>query len=73
MSGHESEQVLILLKELSLLKQLDSEYESGSQTMSDKDAHRLRQRRHREIAEEIKTLANQKQNSPERSQSSDQD
>ena len=73
MSGSESEQVLILLKELSVLKQLDSEYESGSKPESDKDAHRLRQRRHREIAEEIKTLADQKQNNSERSASSDYD
>lgn len=60
MSGHELEQLLMLLKELSMLKQLDSEYESGSKTKSDKDARRRRQQRHPEIAEEIKALAAQK-------------
>lgn len=45
MSGQESEQVLILLKELSVLKQLDSEYENGSKINSDEDAHRLTKRR----------------------------
>lgn len=71
MSGQESEQVLILLKELSVLKQLDNEYESCSKTNPDQDAHRRRQQRHQEITEEIKALADQKQNSSERSQSSD--
>lgn len=73
MSGHESEQVLILLKELSVLKQLDSEYEIGSKTNSDADAQRQREQRHHEITEEIKALADQKQNSSERSPSSDRD
>ena len=68
MSSSESEQVLILLKELSVLKQLDGEYESGSKTESDADAHRQRQQRHHEITEEIKALADQKQNGSERSQ-----
>ena len=71
MSGHESEQVLILLKELSVLKQLDGEYESCSKTKPDMDAHRQRQQRHREITEEIKALADQKRNSSERSRPSD--
>ena len=71
MRGYESEQVLILLKELSVLKQLDSEYEDGSKTIADEEAHRLRQQRRREIAEEIKTLTDQKQNGSERTQSSD--
>ena len=73
MSGHESEQVLVLMKELSVLKQLHSEYGSGAKTESAKDAHQLRQQRHREIAEEIRTLPDQKQNSSERSQSSEHD
>ena len=68
MSGSESEQVLILLKELSVLKQLDSEYESGSKTNPDRDAHRQRQQRHQEITEEIKALASQKKNDAEQSE-----
>jgi hypothetical protein len=48
MSSHESEEVLTLLKELSALKELDSEYEDGPKTESERDAHRSRQQRHRE-------------------------
>ena len=46
MSSHESEQVLTLLKELSLLKELDSGYEAGNKTEAERDAHRVRQQRH---------------------------
>jgi hypothetical protein len=48
MRSHESEEVLTLLKELSALKELDSEYEDGPKTESERDAHRSRQQRHRE-------------------------
>jgi hypothetical protein len=51
-----------LLKELSLLKKLDSGYEAGSKTGNERTAHQLRQERHREITEEIKALAEQKKN-----------
>jgi hypothetical protein len=73
MSSHESEQVLIFLKELSVLKELDSEYEGGPKTESEQDTHRLRQQRHQEIADEIKALAEQKKNGAEQSQLSDND
>jgi hypothetical protein len=73
MSSHESEQVLIFLKELSVLKELDSEYEGGPKTESEQDTHRLRQQRHQEIADEIKALAKQKKNGAEQSQLSDHD
>jgi predicted transcriptional regulator len=73
MSSHESEQVLTFLKELSVLKELDSEYEGGPKTESEQDAHRLRQQRHQEIADEIKALAEQKKNGAEQSQLSDHD
>jgi len=62
MGNHESEHVLTLLKELSLLKELDDKYEGGPKTQSERDAHRQRQPRHQEIAEEIKALAEQKKN-----------
>jgi hypothetical protein len=61
MSSHESEQVLNLLKELSILKELDNHYESGPKTEPDCAAHRLRQQRHQEIGAEIKALAEQKE------------
>jgi hypothetical protein len=54
MSSSQSEQVLTLLKELSLLKKLDSGYEAGSKTGNERTAHQLRQERHREITEESK-------------------
>jgi hypothetical protein len=62
MSSQESDQVLVLLKELSVLKELDIEYESGRKTQPEREAHRLRQERHLEIAVEIKALAEQKNN-----------
>lgn len=71
MSSHESEQVLTLLKELSLLKELDNGSEVGSKTESERDAHRLRQQRLQEITEEIKALAAQKKNDDEQSELSD--
>jgi hypothetical protein len=60
MGSPESEQVLALLKELSILKELDSEQESGLQTELELDAQRQRQQRHRDISEEIKEIAARK-------------
>jgi hypothetical protein len=71
MSTHESEEVLTLLKELSMLKELDSQFESGAKTESECAAHRLRQKRHREIGEELKALAQQKKRDAEPSPSSE--
>jgi hypothetical protein len=62
MSSDESVQMLTLLKEISVLKELDSEYEAGPKTQFEQDAHRQRQQRHQEIGEEIKALAEQKKN-----------
>jgi hypothetical protein len=60
--GSDSVQVLTLLKEISVLKELDSEYEAGPKTQFEQDAHRQRHQRHQEIAEEIKALAERKKN-----------
>jgi hypothetical protein len=60
MSSHESEQVLALLKELSLLKELDRGYEAESKTEAERNDYQLRQKRHREIGEEIQAIAEQK-------------
>jgi hypothetical protein len=59
MSSSESEQVLALLQELSVLKELDKACESAPQTESEQ---RLRHQRQEEIMEEIKALAEQKKN-----------
>jgi hypothetical protein len=57
MGSDESEQVLAFLKELSVLKEQDSNSDGDSATDSERDARRLRQH---EIAEEIKALAEEK-------------
>ena len=48
MSSQQSEEVLFLLKELSMLKTLDTEYERGCKSDEEEEAHRLRQQRHEE-------------------------
>ena len=58
--GQESEEMLILLKELSMLKALDTEYETGRKSDGEQKAHRVRQQRHEEIGDEMKALAEQK-------------
>ena len=60
MSSQQSEEVLFLLKELSMLKTLDTEYERGCKSDEEVEAHRLRQQGHEEIGQEIKALAEQK-------------
>jgi hypothetical protein len=67
MDSDKSVQVLTLLKEMSVLKELDSEYEAGSKTQVERDAHRQRQQRHQGIAEEIKALAEEKKNDEQKS------
>jgi hypothetical protein len=62
MGSHESEQVLSLLNELSVLKTLDAEFDALPQGEPERDAHRLRQQRQQQISEEIKGLAEQKKN-----------
>ena len=64
MSSPESDQVLNLLKELSVLKEIDSEREGAS-----KQGQRSHQERHQEIVAEIKALAEQKKNLGEQSHS----
>jgi len=59
-SSQQSEEVLFLLKELSMLKTLDTEYERGCKSDEEEETHRLRQQRHEEIGQEIKALAEQK-------------
>jgi hypothetical protein len=59
MGSEESEQMLALLQELSMLKEADAEFEA-SPTESEREAHRLRQQRRDHIGLEMKALANQK-------------
>lgn len=70
MASDKSAQVLTLLKEISVLKELDTEYEAGPKTQVDRRAHRQRQERHQGIAEEIKRLAEEKKNEEQQSEMS---
>lgn len=59
MGSEASEQVLALLNELSVLKELNRKYEA-SPSAAQEEAYRQRQLRHEEITQEIKTLAERK-------------
>ena len=62
MGSDESERVLALLKELSVLKERDSTSNGGSATNSERGAGRLRQQG---IAEEIKAPAEEREDEEE--------
>jgi hypothetical protein len=64
-SSLKSEEMLALLKELSILKTLDSEYDAGSNSETEQEANRLREQRHKEIGQEMKALAEQKKANPQ--------
>jgi hypothetical protein len=59
MGSESSEQVLALLGELSVLKELNQKYEA-SPSATEEEAYRQRQQRHEEITQEIKALAERK-------------
>ena len=56
MGSETSEQVMALLKELAMLKELDKSHEANP-TEVEHEAYRVRQERHGEITAEIKALA----------------
>ena len=60
MSSETSEQVMALLKELAMLKELDKAYEANP-TEGEHEAYRLRRQRHEEITTEIKALASERE------------
>ncbi|MGB8768242.1 MAG: hypothetical protein WCC92_01400 [Candidatus Korobacteraceae bacterium] len=57
MKGEESEQMLSLLKELSVFKALDEGYQAGPKSRVEIEAHEERERRRREIKLEMQTLS----------------
>lgn len=57
MSTKESEQMLSLLKELSVFKAMDEDYEVGAKGSVEIEAHEERERRRQEIKHEMQTLA----------------
>lgn len=59
MGNESSEEVLALLSELSVLKELNRKYEAAPST-DEEEAYRHRQQRHDEITHEIKALAERK-------------
>jgi hypothetical protein len=71
MGSDKSVYVLTLLKEKSVLKELDNEYEAGTKTQVERDAHQERQQRHQGIANEIKALAGEKKHDEQQAELSD--
>jgi hypothetical protein len=60
--GHEeSDQMMALLQELSVLKEMDVAFEANP-TENEREAHQFRQHRKHEIGLEMKALARHKQN-----------
>lgn len=57
MSNEGSEQMLGLLKELSVYKTMDEDYTAGPQNETAAEGHEGRERRRREIKQEMHTLA----------------
>jgi len=64
MGCEESNQMMALLQELSMLKVADAAFEENP-TDSEREAHQLRQQRRNEIGVEMKTLAEQKKKAEE--------
>lgn len=60
LSGQESEQVLTLLKELAMLKELDNVAADDLNTEPDSDERLQCEQRRAEIGEQIKAIAEQK-------------
>ena len=57
--GEESDQMMALLQELSVLKELDAAFDANP-SESEREAHQLRQLRRDEIGLEMKRLAEEK-------------
>lgn len=57
MSSEGSDQMLTLLKELSVYKAMDEDYRGGSGNQAETEAYLERERRRHEIAKEMQSLA----------------
>jgi hypothetical protein len=64
MSTEGSEQMLSLLKELSVFKALDEDYQAGPKGSVEIEAHEERERRRLEIKQEMQTLAAESKSDP---------
>ena len=64
MSGDASNEMLSLIKELSVYKAMDEEYRVGARGRIESEAHEDRERRRLEIKQEMRDLAPKSKNSP---------
>ncbi len=64
MSSEVSDQMLTLLKELSVYKAMDEEYRGGSGNEAETQAYLERERRRHEIGQEMQSLAAERKTSP---------
>lgn len=64
MSSEGSDQMLTLLKELSVYKALDEDYRGGSGNQAETEAYRQREQRRREITQEMQSLAAESKTNP---------
>ncbi len=64
MSSDASDEMMTLLKELSVYKVMDEEYRDGSRNQADIDAHEQRGRRRHEIGQAMQDLAAESKSGP---------
>jgi hypothetical protein len=64
MSNETSQQMIGLLKELSVYKAMDQDYAAGTKTEAETEAHNERGRRCRQIKLEMQELATETKSSP---------
>ena len=64
MSSEASNDMLSLLKELSVYKVMDEEYRAGAKGRMESEAYEQRERRRQEIKQEMHSLAVEKKDDP---------
>ena len=64
MSSEASNEMLSLLKELSVYKVMDEEYRAGAKGRMESEAYEQRERRRQEIKQEMRGLAAEKKDDP---------
>jgi len=64
MSSEASNEMLSLLKELSVYKVMDEEYRAGAKGRMESEAYEQRERRRQEIKQEMHSLAVEKKDDP---------
>ena len=64
MSSKGSEQMLGLLKELSVFKSMDQDYSTGPKDQAETEAYEKRERRRQEIKLKMQTLATESKSHP---------